>query len=296
MQRYGSLMTAGACTFEALRSEPSVALESRGTHCSVIIPAHNEAARISRTIDDFARTFADSEVIVVANGCCDTTAAVVTRLASRYPNVRLLNIAEAIGKGGAVRAGAVIAEASIVAYVDADHATSASELRRLCGLLDGHDAVIASRWRRGAVIEVRQGLRRRVASRALNMIVRLLFGLRFTDTQCGAKIFKKTALDRVLPNVQTSNFAFDVDLLYAAHRAGLRVLEAPTVWRDVAGSSVRLVPASVETFAALVRLRVRYSILHNIAALLKKLFATARTSAQVTTAMPLPETIVEAES
>lgn len=242
---------------------------------SIIIPARNEEARIETTIHDLCAGFRDSEVIVVLNGCSDRTPQIVRRIAPEYPNLVLLAIDDAIGKGGAVRAGMLVAKAPIVGYVDADGATSATEMRRLCESLGNLDGISASRWCRGAVVQVPQGAARRYASRVFNAIVRGLFGLRFTDTQCGAKVFRGDALRRVLPDIETANFAFDVDLLYSMKRARMRVEEVPTVWRDVRGSKVTLIRSGMRMLCAVLRLRARHSLLRYGVPLLDRLFPTA---------------------
>ncbi|HEY1727958.1 MAG TPA: glycosyltransferase [Candidatus Baltobacteraceae bacterium] len=241
---------------------------------SIIIPGRNESARIESTLDDFAKTFYDSEIIVVLNGCTDATPAIVRGLRAQFSNIVVVEIEDAVGKGGAVRAGMLVAKAPVVAYVDADHATSAAELRRLCESLDG-DGIVASRWCKGAIVEVAQPFARRIASRVFNALVRAAFGLRFTDTQCGAKVFRTASIRDVLPYVETSNFAFDVDLLFAMKNAGMNVREVPTVWRDVEGSRLNLVPASARMFAAIVRLRIRNSFLRWVVPAFDRLFPTS---------------------
>jgi len=109
-------------------------------------------------------------------------------------NAKVVQLDDAVGKGGAVRVGFLVADAPIVAYVDADGATSPEEMRRLCELLGpGDDAIIGSRWKSGADVHVRQGLPRRVGQPVLQRLVRALFGLPYSDTQCGAKVFRRIA-------------------------------------------------------------------------------------------------------
>src|SRR5579883_2436259 len=242
---------------------------------SVIVPAHNEEARIERTLLDYARVFDDSEIIVVLNGCTDGTEAIVERIRALHGNVKGVHIEHAVGKGGAVRAGLLIARAPFVGYVDADGSTRAVEMRRLFEGLNGHDAVIASRWMTGAKIEKAQPFRRRLASRAFNALVRFFFGLRLHDTQCGAKVFRASCLGSVMREIETSNMAFDVDLLYSLSRHGYRIKEEPTEWRDVAGSRVELVRASAKMLSALLRLRLRHSALHYTVPLFDRFFPTA---------------------
>lgn len=241
---------------------------------SIIIPAHNEQERIGKTLDDFVATFSDSELIVVLNGCSDGTREVVDRFRARCRNVFAIEIPDAVGKGGAVRAGFLTARAPIVGYVDADGATPAAEMRRLCEAIGADDGVIGSRWLAASTVAVRQPWKRRLASRSFNVLVRLLFGLRYADTQCGAKVFRRDALRAVMRDVETSNLAFDVDLLFVMKLRGLRIREEPTYWIDMQGSRVRLLSASVLMFAALVRLRLMYSLFALVLPIYDRLFPT----------------------
>ena len=104
-----------------------------------------------------------------------------------------------------------------------------------------------------------------MASRAFNLAVRGLFGLRFSDTQCGAKVFRREAIAEVFERLEVANFAFDVDVLFALRRAGYHVIEVPIVWADVPDDSkVHLVRAGTSMLAALLRLRVKHSPLRGI--------------------------------
>jgi glycosyltransferase involved in cell wall biosynthesis len=229
---------------------------------SLIIPAHNEEHRIEQTLRQYGEVFGDSEIIVVLNGCTDGTEHSVRKVREQFPHIQYVTIQHAIGKGGAVRAGFLIARAPIVGFVDADGATPAREMRRLFESLGYNDGVIASRWLSGSLVRNAQPFARRIASRVFNGFVRAMLGLNYHDTQCGAKVFRAEALMYVIRHVDTSNMAFDVDLLLALKKAGYRVVEEPTEWNDVGGSRVRLVNASRRMLSALLRLRLRHSIFH----------------------------------
>jgi len=140
----------------------------------------------------------------------------------------------------------------------------------------GIDGVIASRWNRGSVVEVAQPLLRRVASRCFNAIVRLLFGLPFTDTQCGAKVFSTAAITEIAPTLEISNFAFDIDVLYALRRARRTIEEVPTRWHDVGGSKIRDVPhASRSMLQAMLRLRMQHSLFRYVIPLFDSFWPTS---------------------
>jgi glycosyltransferase involved in cell wall biosynthesis len=241
---------------------------------SIIIPAHNEQERIGATLASYVGEFADSEIIVVLNGCTDNTHAVVEAVAAGHDHVNVIDIPDALGKGGAVRAGFLIARSQVVGYVDADGSTPAGEMRRLCEALGPNDGIIGSRWIPHAVVEIKQPWLRRLASRSFNLLVATLFGLKYNDTQCGAKVFRRDALRNVMRDVETANFAFDVDLLFAMKRLSLRVREEPTYWIDVPGSKVKLVSTSLKMFLAVVRLRLKHSFLSVVLPVYDRLFPT----------------------
>lgn len=222
---------------------------------SVIIPAYNEARRIERTLREYAAVFADGELIVVLNNCTDDTAQAVHKVTA--PRLRAIEIKKSIGKGGAVRAGFLLARAPLVGFVDADGSTPATEMRRLFDLLADAEAAIGSRWMRGAQLDPPQPLVRRVASRVFNLLARMVTRLPFSDTQCGAKAFRADILVEVLPSVETANFAFDVDLLAALARRGARIVEVPIKWHDHSTSRLRIVRASLRMSGALARLAVK---------------------------------------
>jgi glycosyltransferase involved in cell wall biosynthesis len=211
-------------------------------------------------LSEYATEFADAELILVLNGCTDGTLQVVKAFSASHPHIRIIEIAEALGKGGAIRAGMKLARADVVGYVDADGSTPAKEMRRLCNELKDDDGVIASRWLPGSLVTGRP-IKRRIASSAFNVLVRIFFQLPFSDTQCGAKVFRRATLLEVFDQLETSGLAFDVDLLHCLASRRKRVREVPTVWHDVMGSRIHLVDASVAMFISLLRLRLRNSIL-----------------------------------
>lgn len=231
---------------------------------SIIIPAHNEEQRLPPVLEAYAKFFrekmgAEAEILVVVNGSTDTTASVAERIAEQHPSIRVIDEPGRIGKGGAVILGAKAAVGDYIGFVDADGATSPEEFYRLFQKSDGNDGVIASRWMKGADVVIQQKAMRLLSSRAFNWLTRILLGLKYKDTQCGAKIFRAKAWKTILPNVGTTRFAFDVDVLYQLKRHAYTVQEEPTVWKDIEGSKVSMFNTSVEMFLAVVRMRLLYS-------------------------------------
>ncbi|MBU4199517.1 MAG: glycosyltransferase family 2 protein [Verrucomicrobia bacterium] len=239
---------------------------------SIIIPAFNEEARLGRTLDAYLPYFSgrygdNVEIMIIVNGSRDQTAVVARDYAARYRQVRVIIEPSPVGKGGAIMLGFARAQGERVGYVDADGATPPEAFQQLVEHIGSAGAIIASRWLRGAQVSPRQPLSRRIASRLFNKMVRLMFGFNISDTQCGAKLMTGAAVRRVLPYLGITRWAFDVDLLFQLHRAGFEIVEIPTVWRDVSGSRLKVVWASLDMLMAMVRLRLIYSPLKWIVSL-----------------------------
>ncbi len=205
---------------------------------SLVIPAYNEENRIQSLFDEIS--VFDGELIVVCDGT-DRTADRVSRIAENRKDltIRCLVFDHRLGKGGGVIEGLNAARAPLVGYFDADGSTSIGEMIRLFSRLADADCAIGSRWVPGSTLRVRQGFMRRMESRAFNLLIRLLFGLTYHDTQCGAKVFKKGAIDSVLPQMTSRGFEFDVELLWRLQRAGYSITEVPIAWQNKGDSRVQ---------------------------------------------------------
>ena len=243
---------------------------------SIVIPAYNEEARIRPTLDAYTSYFEakygkDVEFIVVVNGSRDGTEDIVREVAGRSPQVRSIIEPRAIGKGGAIMRGFEVATGEWVGFVDADNATLPEAFDDLVTHIGDAGVIIASRYIPCAKVSPRQPLSRRIASRVFNKLIRLLFKLKITDTQCGAKLMTAAAWRAIVPNIGLTKWAFDVDMLFKTRRAHYAIREIPTTWSDVTGSKLRVGPVSFQMFLAICRLRLLYSPCRWVVALYDRL-------------------------
>ncbi len=231
----------------------------------LLIPAHNEERRIGPVLPAYAEFFRRNydgkfQLVVILNNCRDNTMAVVQRVAADYPEVSAVDYPAPIGKGGALIEGLRLApRADLIGYVDADGATEPRAFLDLVRHAGEADCVIGSRWIPGAVLHQMQSGQRRFASRVFHLIVQLLFGMNITDTQCGAKVMRRSAVERVHRDLCIADMAFDINLLYLLKRSGCTILEVPTEWTDKAGSKVALGRSSMTMLLSVIRLRWVYS-------------------------------------
>ena len=199
-------------------------------------------------------------MVIVLNGCRDNTMGVVKRVSAQYPEITALDFPKPIGKGGALIEGLKLApRADCIGYVDADGATPPHAFYDLVKRLPQADCVIGSRWIPGAILHQSQTTKRQFASRVFHMIVQTLFRMNIRDTQCGAKVMKRAAVEKIHSQLRIADMAFDINLLYSMKRAGLKILEIPTEWTDKVGSKVTLGKTSLVMFLSVVRLRLIYS-------------------------------------
>jgi hypothetical protein len=190
---------------------------------------------------------------------------VIRRVAADFQEVSWLEFPAPIGKGGALIEGLKLAPlADLIGYVDADGATSPKALHDLVKLHDKADCVIGSRWIKGAVLHQSQTGRRQFASRVFHGIVEALFWMHIRDTQCGAKVMRRAAVEKIHSALRIADMAFDINLLYALKRAGCRILEVPTEWTDKMGSKVVLGRTSLTMLLSVIRLRLIYSPLYKL--------------------------------
>lgn len=213
---------------------------------SVVIPAYNEAARLGRTLSvvvDYLNDLAsETELIVVDDGSSDRTSQVAEDgfSGARRFHTRLIRNEPNRGKGHAVRTGLLAAHGRIALFTDADLSTPISELPRLIEpVITGvADLTFGSRALDRSLIGVRQPWLRDQSGRIFNLVVRRITRMPFWDTQCGFKAFRMNVCRPIIEGCAIDRFGFDVELLYLARVAGLRLQEIPVRWDDTAGSTV----------------------------------------------------------
>lgn len=210
---------------------------------SIVLPAYNESARIGATLEKiFAHAAGrgwNAEIIVVNDGSSDATAEIVTNLATRFPDLRLIENPGNRGKGYSVRNGMLHAHGDVMLFSDADLSSPIAEADKLFATIaTGADVAIGSRWLNTELQTRRQPFYRQLFGRIYNLALRLILGLRFKDTQCGFKAFNRRATQALFPVQQIERWGFDPELLYLAQRFGFAVEEVPVEWAHREGTRI----------------------------------------------------------
>jgi glycosyltransferase involved in cell wall biosynthesis len=218
---------------EPARDAPQLAL---------VIPAYHEERRLPQTlpkaIAHLRKIPFSWEIRVVDDGSADGTAAVVEELSRDEPRL-LLQREPHRGKGGAVRAGMLASRAQFRFLCDADFSMPVEEVERfLPPRLDAYDVAIGTREGPGAQ-RFGEPWTRHAMGRVFNGIVQVALVPGVADSQCGFKCFTAGAAEQLFARQTIDGFAFDVEILFLARRAGLRVVEVPIRWYYMDSSSVR---------------------------------------------------------
>ena len=216
---------------------------------SVVIPAYNEAARLGNTltavVNYLRQSWPDAELIVVDDGSTDHTANLAREVFEQNAaglRTSVISYKSNLGKGRAVRLGLLAARGDVALFSDADLSTPITEAPKLVDpIINGQfDVTFGSRALDRKLIGVHQPWRREQGGRVFNLVVRLTTGLPFWDTQCGFKAFRMSVCRPLVEAATVDRFGFDVELLYLAFRAGLRLKEVPVRWDHNEGSTVSL--------------------------------------------------------
>lgn len=235
---------------------------------SIVIPAYNEEQRLPATLRAIAAYLETKpldfvEILAVDDGSRDRTAAVVREAAAADARIRLLQNPGNRGKGYAVRHGMREARGEWILFTDADLSAPIEDLDRLEQAVQrgNADGAIGSRAVDRSLVLKHQPPFRVFTGRIFNLAMRLVTGLRYRDTQCGFKLFRREVAQCVAARQQSDGFGFDVEILYIAQKHGYRILEVPVRWANVEGTKVSLLKG-LEAF--LDPLRVRWHDLRGL--------------------------------
>ena len=227
---------------------------------SIVIPAYNESRRIVTTLNQVLSFVAsngwDAELIIVNDGSRDDTAEIVKQYATRNPMMRLIENPGNRGKGYSVRNGMLNARGEILIFSDADLSAPIEEAPKLLEAIEGGAGVaMGSRWLRPELQKQRQSLHRQFLGRVFNVLLRLVLGLNFADTQCGFKAFSRRAAETVFKLQRIERWGFDPEIIYLARKKGFKVVEIPVQWSHDDKTTIHPVRDGLRMFLDVLKVR-----------------------------------------
>jgi glycosyltransferase involved in cell wall biosynthesis len=239
---------------------------------SIVIPAYNESERLQASLEKVVAFLAEqgwpAEVLVINDGSRDNTPDIIRQFAARYPFVRLIENPGNRGKGYSVRNGMLQATGDVVLFTDADLSAPITEAPKLFAeIANGADVAFGSRWLVAKMQTERQSILRQIAGRMYNILMRLILGLKYKDTQCGFKAFNRRAIETIFTRQHIERWGFDVELLFLAKKFRMKIVEVPVAWAHDDRSKINPLVDGIKMFGEMVSIRWnsltgKYSVPH----------------------------------
>jgi glycosyltransferase involved in cell wall biosynthesis len=225
---------------------------------SIILPAYNEADNIESSIKgliDVLETKKNAfEIIIAEDGSTDGTDGIATRLAREHASIKHLHSDRRLGRGLALKRCGGMISGDYPVYMDVDLAPEFGE--KLTDMLfffhRGFDIVVGSRYHESSNAKRTTG--RKIASKAYNLLQRVLFRMPIRDLQCGFKGFRKNVFIQMNKEVAADGWFWDTEILIRAFLRGYSIREIPVEWREGKQTKVKIMKDSWNMGISLIRL------------------------------------------
>lgn len=198
---------------------------------SVVVPAYNEEAVIYDNLLSICEAVflfcPRYEIIVVNDGSTDNTYSEIMRARRENSKIKLVTYHVNRGKGGAIKEGIAHANGEYIAFLDADLDLAADHLESFLRTMleQNADIVIGSKLHKES--KLNYPLSRKIMSYGYYMLLRILFHLDIKDTQTGVKLFRAEIIQPIAAELETSGYAFDIEILARANQYGFEIIEMP---------------------------------------------------------------------
>lgn len=227
---------------------------------SIIVPVYNEELRLQKTfaaLEAFYNQglFEKMEVIFVNDGSTDKTTDIINRQQLRIPK-KLISYSPNRGKGRAVAVGMLESKMDYALLCDADISTPFEEITKFIKFMDqGVDVIIGTRKSKEAQVLKPQSFIRRNMGKCYTFLADLITGLSVSDFTCGFKLFSRSARAKIFDKVKIDRWSYDTEVLYVAHKQGLKIQEVPVRWSNDENTRVRLYKDAVRSFIDILKIR-----------------------------------------
>ena len=241
---------------------------------SLVFPAYNEEKRLipalEKAINFFSSLNLKYEIIIVNDGSKDKTLEIIKNEIKKYASIEnFKNRPEIIGvsydknggKGFAVKTGMQFIRGKYVLMLDSDGATDIKDYNLLFDNIKSEQYCLAIGSRKIITEQAERVWYRNIMGIVNNFIIQICIGVKgIKDTQCGFKLFTRKAARNIFSNLHLCRWAFDVDMLYISKYLGIKVIEVPVNWKEIPGSKLVLLPATISFFRDYFAMIVFYNI------------------------------------
>lgn len=210
---------------------------------SIVIPAHNEEGSIGKTVSELIRSLTDAaiehEILVVNDNSTDDTEKVLSTLSAQFPTFRCVNNTPPNGFGLAVRKGLDSFSGDAVAIVMADGSDAPEDVIAFFRKMEeGFDCVFGSRFmKQGKTYDY--PLIKLCLNRCANMLIKILFGIRYNDVTNAFKMYRRETVEGLKPFL-SHHFNLTVELPLKAITRGYSYSILPNSWKNRTSGEAKL--------------------------------------------------------
>ena len=235
----------------------------------VIIPTYNEKENIENIIHAVFRQPYDFHILIVDDNSPDGTAAIVKNLQKEFPEkLFLLERGGKLGLGTAYIEGfkwALDRDYKYIFEMDADFSHNPNDLPKLYQACanEGVDLAIGSRYLTGVNV-VNWPLGRVLMSYMASIYVRLVTGLKITDTTAGFKCYRREVLETIeLDKIRFKGYGFQIEMKFKTYKSGFTLKEIPIIFinREL-GTSKMSGGIFSEAFLGVIKLKIQSLFYH----------------------------------
>ena len=217
---------------------------------SIIFPVFNEEKRLKKTLPLLKKFLRENqkknvEIIFVSDGSSDSTNTLINKFIisnSRKFKIRLIKYPNNIGKGYAIKTGVLNSKNKWILICDIDFSVHPNQFLKWkkTGKIDqNYTSYFGSREHKSSIIKTSK--LRVILGFFFKRIIKLLFDISLSDTQCGFKVFNKSYSQKIFSELKSYRFAFDIELTLLLKKNNVKIKELPLYWSHKSGSKMKLI-------------------------------------------------------
>lgn len=199
-------------------------MNTKLSELTIFFPFWNEEENIEEVVNKaipIAQEVAQKwEILMIDDGSQDKTKQIAQKLSAKNPHLRLISHSPNRGYGAALRAGFMNAQYKYIVFNDGDGQFDFNEVKKFIPYIDSHDMVIGFRQKRND----RNLFKRLLLMNILMIADLILFRFKFKDIDCGFKMFRKEALEKIMP-FRSEGAMITTEILAKAKRKRLKIKE-----------------------------------------------------------------------
>lgn len=221
---------------------------------SIVLPAFKKGFVLEKVLKEIYLSFPEAEILVVDDNSPDNTFEIVQKTQKEIANIKYFQNEKNFGKGYSLKKGILNASREYIVFTDADLPYGIEGIERIYQKLkEGEKIVIGKRKQ-----YLNDPLLKKVCRPFLYFLLKIILGLKYSDTQCGLKGFSQDVAKKIFSLTFINRFAIDVEVLYLAHLLKIKVSEVEVELKNTNGVSTFNFKDFLRVFFDLLRIKLHH--------------------------------------